>query len=87
MLLDAPSFAAPPLLTDAGELDWDEIRFSHEAETLRGILAEVGVDTQIVHADMPLALRPPTGQVRRWEFKVLATGRALAVSTPWGGQG
>ena len=37
-----------------------------------------------VDADTALVLRPPTGQVRRWEFKVLGTGRAIAVSTPWG---
>jgi hypothetical protein len=35
-----------------------------------------------VDADVPLRLRPVTGQVRRWEFKVLPTGRAIAVSSP-----
>ena len=59
-------------------------RPSVRAEAMRGLLADVGIDTEIIGADTPLVLRPPTGQVRRWEFKVLGTGRALAISTPWG---
>jgi hypothetical protein len=49
---------------------------------MRGLLADVQVTVEVLDADMPLQLRPATGQVRRWEFKVLATGRALAISTP-----
>jgi hypothetical protein len=61
-------------------------RFSPQAEGLRALLADARVEAEVIHADIPLSLRPPTGQVRRWEFKVLATGRAVAVSTPWGVQ-
>jgi uncharacterized protein (DUF58 family) len=88
VLLDAPSFLAPPGLPEAGGLSfdrmWGEDRFSPQAEALRGLLADTRVEAEVVHADTPLLLRPPTGQVRRWEFKVLGTGRAVAVSTPWG---
>jgi uncharacterized protein (DUF58 family) len=74
VLLDAASF---------GE-DWDRGKFSPQAETLRGLLADARVEAEIIHADTPLALRPPTGRARRWEFKVLGTGRVIPVSTPWG---
>lgn len=76
LLLDAPSFGG----TGGGG------GLSAQAEALRALLADAQVGAEFIHADTPLSLRPPTGQVRRWEFKVLATGRALAVSTPWGVQ-
>ncbi|MDY6877853.1 MAG: DUF58 domain-containing protein [Chloroflexota bacterium] len=74
LLLDAPSF-------EEGRV---EGHLSSQAQALRGLLAQVGVEAEVIHADTPLSLRPPTGQVRRWEFKVLGTGRAVAISTPWG---
>ena len=74
VLLDAASFGD----------DWDTDKFSPQAEALRGLLADARMEAQIIHADTPLSLRPPTGQVRRWEFKVLGTGRVIPVSTPWG---
>jgi uncharacterized protein (DUF58 family) len=74
VLLDAASFS---MREGAG-------RLSRQAESLRALLADAQVQAEILHADVPLSLRPPTGQVRRWEFKVLGTGRAVAVSTPWG---
>ena len=77
MLLDAASF-------DVEDVEKDETRLSSQVERLREMLAEMRVQAEIIDADTPLSLRPPTGQVRRWEFKVLATGRAVAVSTPWG---
>ena len=74
VLLDAASFGD----------DWDTDKFSPQAEALRGLLADARMEAEIIHADTPLSLRPPTGQVRRWEFKVLGTGRVIPVSTPWG---
>jgi uncharacterized protein (DUF58 family) len=76
VLLNAASF----------EAERGERRVSLPAEPLRTLLAEAQVEAEIIRADTPLSLRPPTGQVRRWEFKVLGTGRAVAVSTPWGVQ-
>ena len=75
VLLDAASF-------DEGRVDG---HFSPQVEALRGLLADAGIEAEVIHADTPLSLRPPTGQVRRWEFKVLGTGRAVAVITPFGG--
>ncbi len=77
LLLDAASFSS----------SWTRSEFSPQAKALRGMLADARVETEILHADTPLSLRPPTGQVRRWEFKVLSTGRAIPVSTPRGAQG
>ena len=77
VLLDAASF----------EVERDEPRAFSQVEQLRELLADVRVAAEVIDADTPLALRPPTGQVRRWEFKVLGTGRAVAVSTPWGVEG
>jgi len=74
VLLDAASF----------DVERGDAQISSQVERLREMLAEMRVDAQSIDADTPLSLRPPTGQVRRWEFKVLATGRAVAVSTPWG---
>ena len=74
ILLDAASFV----------VERSAERLSPQAEALRALLADARVEAEIINADTPLSLRPPTGQVRRWEFKVLATGRALAISTPWG---
>ncbi len=72
IVIDADSFRAP----SGGA--------ASRALALRGLLANARVEAEILRPDTPLLLRPPTGQVRRWEFKVLGTGRALAVSTPWG---
>ena len=74
------------VLLDAASFDQQvgEVRPSTRIERLRELLAEAQVEAEIIDADMPLSLRPPTGQVRRWEFKVLGTGRAVAISTPWG---
>jgi len=77
VLLDAASFV----------VEQDEPRAFSQVERLRELLADVRVAAEVIDADTPLALRPPTGQVRRWEFKVLGTGRAVAVSTPWGVEG
>jgi len=74
VLLDAASF----------EQEVGEGRLSPRVERLRELLADARVEAEVIDADTPLSLRPPTGQVRRWEFKVLGTGRAVAVSTPWG---
>jgi len=74
VLLDAVSFGG----------EWDGGRVSPQAQAMLGLLADIQVEAEVVHAGTPLSLRPPTGQVRRWEFKVLGTGRAVAVSTPWG---
>jgi len=84
LLLDAASFDVPAPPPGPGGRARGEVRFSPETEVLRGLLADAGVEAEVIHADTPLSLRPPTGQVRRWEFKVLGTGRAVAVSTPWG---
>ena len=91
VLLDAASFAGPaatlPPLPGEDEPAGRPGQILSSVETLRGMLADIQVEAKIIHADTPLALRPPTGQLRRWEFKVLGTGRAVAVSTPWGEQG
>jgi uncharacterized protein (DUF58 family) len=77
------------VLLDAASFDRQvgEVRLSTQVERLRELLADAQVEAETIDADMPLSLRPPTGQVRRWEFKVLGTGRAVAVSTPWGVEG
>ena len=87
--LRARGIGAAVVLLDAVSFDGliGKVRLSPQAEALRGLLADAQVEAEIVHAGTPLSLRPPTGQVRRWEFKVLGTGRAVAVSTPWGVQG
>ncbi|MCP4544301.1 MAG: DUF58 domain-containing protein [Chloroflexi bacterium] len=74
VLLDAVSFSD----------DWNLDKFSPQVEALRGLLADARLESEIIQADTPLSLQPPTGQVRRWEFKVLGTGRVIPVSTPWG---
>jgi uncharacterized protein (DUF58 family) len=51
---------------------------------LRGLLADAQLEAEVIPVDMPLFLRPPTGKVRRWEFRIGGTGRAIAVSKPWG---
>jgi uncharacterized protein (DUF58 family) len=45
---------------------------------LASLLAEQGVICRSVRCDIPLPVRPVTGRTRRWEFKTLATGRAIA---------
>lgn len=40
-------------------------------------LAEQGVACRSVRCDVPLRVRPALGRARRWEFKTLATGRAI----------
>jgi len=40
-------------------------------------LAEQGVTCRSVRCDVPLKVRPALGRTRRWEFKTLATGRAI----------
>jgi uncharacterized protein (DUF58 family) len=86
VLIDADTFrdgagkATLPRPTSGAGAD----RPLRRVEALRWLLADAGASAEIVDADTALALRPPTGQVRRWEFKVLGTGRAIAVSTPWG---
>lgn len=42
-------------------------------------LAEQGVACRTVRCDVPLQVRPALGRTRRWEFKTLATGRAIAM--------
>jgi len=51
---------------------------------LRGMLADAQIESEVISGDLPLFLRPPTGTVRRWEFRIGGTGRATAVSRPWG---
>jgi len=86
VLLDAPTFVSPPAMQAEPPDVVQEVRqrASAAAEGVRGLLADAQVSVQILGADTPLRLRPATGQARRWEFKVLATGRALAVSSPAG---
>ena len=87
VLLDAPSFAAraEALARPDPAVETLFRRRSGPAEQLRGLLADVRVDVEIIDAYAPLVLRPATGRARRWEFKILATGRALAVSSPLDG--
>jgi hypothetical protein len=42
-------------------------------------LAEQGVACRSVRCDVPLTVRPALGKTRQWEFKTLATGRAIVV--------
>ena len=42
------------------------------------LLAEQSVACRSVRCDVPLKVRPALGRTRRWEFKTLATGRAVA---------
>jgi len=91
VLLDAVSFVPHPGPPEAEgssfDREWGEGRLSPQAEALRGLLADARVEAEVIHANTSLSLRPPTGQVRRWEFKVLGTGRAVAVSRPWDAPG
>ncbi|NLF02312.1 MAG: DUF58 domain-containing protein [Anaerolineales bacterium] len=87
VLVDRDSFAAEEApgadrADEDADTAWQQRR--SRVEALRGLLADAGVSSEIIGADTPLVLRPPTGRLRRWEFKVLGTGRAIAVSTPWG---
>ena len=54
----------------------------HELTPLRSLLAHMGVESEIVSTLAPLQVDPPTGRASRWEFKVLPTGRAIAVNRP-----
>jgi uncharacterized protein (DUF58 family) len=45
---------------------------------LASLLVEQGVICRSVRCDIPLSVRPVMGRTRRWEFKTLATGRAIA---------
>jgi uncharacterized protein (DUF58 family) len=49
---------------------------------LRSLLSQAGVESEIVNVLAPLQVEPPTGRASRWEFKVLPTGRAIAVNRP-----
>ena len=84
--LQGRGIGAAAVLLDAASFGdgWDADKFSPQAEALRGMLADARMEAEIIHANTPLALRPATGQVRRWEFKVLGTGHAIPISTPWG---
>ena len=82
LLLDAPSFSLPTPTPSLSHTPTPPP--SPQVRSLRALLADARIEAEIIHADTPLSLRPVTGQVRRWEFKVLATGRAVAVTTPWG---
>jgi uncharacterized protein (DUF58 family) len=86
VLIDADSFkdGAGQGVSPIAQSETHSDRRRRRVEALRWLLADAGAGAEIVDADTALVLRPPTGQVRRWEFKVLGTGRAIAVSTPWG---
>jgi uncharacterized protein (DUF58 family) len=91
VLLDAASFAEKPAesTVPVGE---DGRALGHgsvltQVGAMEALLTGARVEAKTVRSDTPLILRPPTGQVRRWEFKVLGTGRAVAVTTPWERQG
>jgi hypothetical protein len=49
---------------------------------LRLLLARMGVESEIISTLAPLQVEPHTGRASRWEFKVLPTGRAIAVNRP-----
>jgi uncharacterized protein (DUF58 family) len=52
---------------------------------LHPLLIRLGVRAEVVDVLAPLETVPPTGRAYRWEFKVLPTGRAIAVSRPGAG--
>lgn len=84
--LQGRGIGAATILLDGASFrdDWGLDKFSPQVEALRGLLADARLEAEIIQADTPLSLQPPTGQSRRWEFKVLGTGRVIPVSTPWG---
>jgi uncharacterized protein (DUF58 family) len=87
VLLDAASFAAESIdltvpLDEDGRALMPRSLLS-QADVMAALLTGARAEAKIVRSDTPLILRPPTGQVRRWEFKVLGTGRAVAVTKPW----
>ncbi len=84
--LQGRGIGAATVLLDGASFrdDWNLDKFSPQVEALRGLLADARLEAEIIQADTPLSLQPPTGQARRWEFKVLGTGRVIPVSTPWG---
>lgn len=86
MRLQGRGIGAAAVLLDAASFkdDWRADAFSPQVESLRGLLADARLEAEIIQADAPLSLQPPTGRARRWEFKVLGTGRVIPVSTPWG---
>ncbi|NLE45782.1 MAG: DUF58 domain-containing protein [Chloroflexi bacterium] len=85
LLMDSASFDPVDAVDELGAREALQAQaVAGSLSPLQGLLADVRVESEVITADMPLALRPPTGQLRRWEFKVGGTGRAVAVNTPWG---
>ena len=81
LLVDPNAFDATE---SSGSVSPDGIQSAVGAYALRGLLADAQIEAQVISGDVPLYLRPPTGKVRRWEFRTGATGRVFVVSTPWG---
>ena len=85
LTLSQQGIATSAILLDAVSF---EGRTDGRTLTMRGLLANQGIPTHIVAQGYPFQIRlqQPAG---RWEFKVLGTGRAIAVRRPHavGGQG
>jgi uncharacterized protein (DUF58 family) len=81
ILLDPASFAPEPEATvpveDAGAL----APTSH-AEIFAGLLARQGVHTSVVRRGELRAIRGAYGELSRWEFKTLGTGRVVVRHAP-----
>lgn len=78
LALSQQGIAATAILLDAASFDG---RSNGGTLTMRGLLADQGVPTHIVSQGYPfqIKLQQPAG---RWEFRVLGTGRAIAVRRP-----
>jgi uncharacterized protein (DUF58 family) len=58
---------------------------TRELAPVRSLLVSQGIAAEVVDVLQPLPMIPHTGRSRRWEFKVLPTGHAVALSRPGGG--
>lgn len=76
--LSQRGIAVMAILLDAASFDG---RTDGSTLAMRGLLADQGIPTHIIAQGYPfqIQLRQPAG---RWEFKVLGTGRAIAVRRP-----
>ena len=73
--------ATTVILLDAASFDDGDDRQERRTLAMRALLADQGIPSHIVSRGYPFQIRlqQPAG---RWEFKVLGTGRAVAVQTP-----
>jgi uncharacterized protein (DUF58 family) len=55
-----------------------------QLRSMRSLLSGLAIETEVVNVLTPLPVVPATGRPSQWEFKVLPTGRAIAINRPRG---